>query len=949
MNCLRRSRLVLAVTRTFAVVLVVGIGLLATLPGSTPVASAATSFTAAAQEAAATFPAGGESLSGSPTFTSPALNRPNRRVCPGPPIGTAGCHARVITDRTGTPMATSGPTGYGPPQFHGAYELPTTASTAQTIAIVDAYDDPTIEEDLAVYSSTYGLPACTTENGCFSKVNQTGQEGSYPNTEAGWALEIALDVETAHAICQNCRILLVEATTNSFSNLNTAVNEAATLGATEISNSYGGPESSGETSDTAYNHPGIAITVSAGDSGYGAEYPASSPYVVAVGGTTLTLGAGNSYGAESVWAESGSGCSTYVSAHSWQTSDSHWAATGCGVKRGVADVGADANPSTGTSVYDTTKYKGQSGWFTVGGTSLSAPLIAAVYALAGGGGANYPAADPYSHQTDSPASLHDVTSGSNGSCGGTTMCKGATGYDGPTGVGTPKGIAAFAAPGSDTTPPQTTITSSPSSPTNDSTPSFSFSSSEGGSTFECRVDSGSFASCSSPYTATPLADGAHTFEVRATDAATNTDPTPAIANLTIDTAIPTSQADSLANTNSTTIPVTYTASDIGSGLATVELWVKTPGAGSYTKAATDSSPSASGSFLYGANSGDGTYSFYTRATDKAGNYEAAPASADSSTMLDTTVPDTEPPETTISSGLPNPTSDSTPTFTFSSSEFGSTFECSVDGETFAPCSSPYTTALLTDGAHSFEVRATDSSGNTDKSPAKAEFTVDTHPPEIGLEEPAEASVIGDATPMLSGVAGTAVGDSSTVKVKVYEGVGTGGSLLQTREATRDAFTGAYSVAATTLASGTYTVQASQTDSAGNTGLSGAHTFTVDIQSEPGPAVILNEPSLTQATTPPDQPPAGTGAAQGFRVIKTDTSAGPGSPVLMVHVPGPGTLVVIGRKVRKMKVVASGAGTMRLPIRPKERFKGRVSRAKVTVIYTPTGGSPTRLTATIRFG
>jgi hypothetical protein len=541
----------------------------------------------------------------------------------------------VITDRAGTPFATSGPTGYGPAELHGAYELPNLAPTSQTIAIVDAYDDPTIESNLATYSATYGLPACTTANGCFRKVNQSGEEGTYPKADGGWALEISLDVETAHAICQNCEVLLVEAASNSFANLTAAVSQAASLRATEISNSYGGPEYAGEQADTAYEHPGIAITASAGDSGYGAEYPASSPYVIAVGGTTLNLGPGDSYGSETVWSGSGSGCSAYEAAQAWQVSAANWSLTGCGAKRAVADVAADANPNTGVSVYDTTKDQGQAGWFQVGGTSLSAPLIAAVYALAGGGSADYPAADPYGHQADSPASLHDVTGGSNGSCGESTMCVGATGYDGPTGVGTPKGVTAFAAGGVDTTPPQTTIESGPSGPTPDSTPTFAFSSSEPGSSFECRLDAAGFAPCSSPYTSTPLGDAAHTFEVRAKDGAGNTDPSPASRSFAVDTTVPVSAATAPASANSTSIAISYTASDSGSGLASVELWAKPPGAGSYSKVATDSSPSTSGSFPYTAASGDGTYSFYTRARDLAGNHEDEPAVADATTIVNT--------------------------------------------------------------------------------------------------------------------------------------------------------------------------------------------------------------------------------------------------------------------------------------------------------------------------
>jgi subtilase family serine protease len=370
-----------------------------------------------------------------------AAAQSHRPVCPGPAnAGAALCHAHVVTDARGTPHVTPAPSGYGPTQFRTAYNLPSGAPVAQTIAIVDAYDSPTIASDLSAYSSAFGLPACTTSNGCFKKVNQNGVVGSYPRKDAGWALEIALDVEVAHAICPNCKVLLVEASSNSFSNLAAAVNTAARLGATQISNSYGGGEWSGESGVTAFNHPGIAITASSGDSGYGASFPAADPHVVAVGGTTLTLGAGSAWAGESVWSGSGSGCSAYLSAQAWQTSLSSWSLTGCGTKRGIADVAADADPATGAAVYDTTTYQGRSGWFKVGGTSLSAPLIAGVYALAGNAAStSYPASRAYAN----PSALHDVTSGSNGSCGGKTICAGAAGYDGPTGLGTPNGAGAF--------------------------------------------------------------------------------------------------------------------------------------------------------------------------------------------------------------------------------------------------------------------------------------------------------------------------------------------------------------------------------------------------------------------------------------------------------------------------------------------------------------------------
>jgi subtilase family serine protease len=337
-------------------------------------------------------------------------------------------------------MTSSGATGYGPAEFHGAYSLPITATAAQTITIVDAYDDSTIASDLNYYDSYYGLPACTTSNGCFQKLNQYGQAYNYPSKNSGWALEISLDVETAHEICQSCKIVLIEASSSSISNLDAAENEAVALGATEISNSWGGGEYSSETADQTFNHPGIAITVSSGDNGYGSfGYPAASPYVVAVGGTTLNLASGNTYGSETAWNGSGSGCSSYEAAQSWQTSLSNWNLTGCGTNRGVADVAADADPNTGAAVYDSTRYEGQKGWFQVGGTSLGSPLVAAVFALAGGTSTvSYAAQLPYGN----PSALHDVTSGSTGSCG-TIMCTAGTGYDGPTGLGTPNGLGAF--------------------------------------------------------------------------------------------------------------------------------------------------------------------------------------------------------------------------------------------------------------------------------------------------------------------------------------------------------------------------------------------------------------------------------------------------------------------------------------------------------------------------
>lgn len=377
-------------------------------------------------------------------FVATTASAAQRPVCPGPAsVGNALCHARVVTDSKGTPQASTVPKGYGPAQFRGGYSLPSVAPSGQTIAIVDAFDDPRVASDLATYSSQFGLPQCNSVNPCFQKVNQAGSaSGPFPRSDAGWSLEISLDVEVAHGICPNCKILLVEANSASLSDLAASVKTAARLGATEISNSYGGSEFSGELEEAnaaPYSQPGVAVTVASGDSGYGSfGFPAALSSVITVGGTTLTLGSGNSYGGEAAWSGTGSGCSKYVAAPAWQSF-----LTACAGKRGTADVAADADPSTGAAVYDTVKYQGRSGWFQVGGTSLSSPLVAAVYALAGGLPAGTTAASGlYGHLGDGSV-LHDVTSGSNASSCSTLLCQAGPGYDGPTGVGTPLGIGAF--------------------------------------------------------------------------------------------------------------------------------------------------------------------------------------------------------------------------------------------------------------------------------------------------------------------------------------------------------------------------------------------------------------------------------------------------------------------------------------------------------------------------
>jgi subtilase family serine protease len=334
-------------------------------------------------------------------------------------------------------VANATPSGFGPSSLVSAYKLPSsTAGSGETVAIVDAYKDPTAAADLATYRSTYGLSACTVASGCLKIVSQTGSTTSLPKTNAGWATEESLDLDMVSATCPNCHIILVEATTASNANLGKAVNEAAKLGADAISNSYGGSESSTDTTydTTYYDHPGIAITASSGDSGYGVEYPAASPYVTAVGGTSLSTASNSRGWTETAWSGAGAGCSAYEAKPSFQGS----ASTGCS-KRAVADVSAVADPNTGVAVYDTTPYEGYSGWQVYGGTSVASPIIASVYALAG----NTSSIDNASLAYTNHSSLFDVTSGSDGSCSTSQLCTARAGWDGPTGYGTPDGVGAF--------------------------------------------------------------------------------------------------------------------------------------------------------------------------------------------------------------------------------------------------------------------------------------------------------------------------------------------------------------------------------------------------------------------------------------------------------------------------------------------------------------------------
>jgi Subtilase family len=325
--------------------------------------------------------------------------------------------------------------GFSPSDLRSAYKIPATGGSSQTVAIVDAYNDPNAESDLNTYRAHYGIAACTAASGCFKKINQKGEEANYPSSppaEDNWTVEEALDMDMISALCPECHIRLVEATNSELSNLYAAEDAAAAAsGTTEISNSWGTPEYSGDTADNTYfDHPGIPITVSAGDVGYGApEYPAASPDVISVGGTTLEKATNARGWEETVWADSGGGCSQYESPEEyWQVFRPFFCES-----RLDNDVAAVANPYSPVSVY--ASYDSP-GWQVIGGTSVAAPIIAAIEAHASSGARAKGAEAFYMYK------LFDVTAGQNGECGGdpvTMLCHAMPGYDGPTGWGTPDG------------------------------------------------------------------------------------------------------------------------------------------------------------------------------------------------------------------------------------------------------------------------------------------------------------------------------------------------------------------------------------------------------------------------------------------------------------------------------------------------------------------------------
>ena len=400
-----------------------------------------------------------------------------RPACAKTHPGTARCFAALVTAPRPAPAGgaagtsdrpLAGPpagTGYGPADLRSAYQLPsTTAGRGRTVAVVASFDDPNAAADLAVYRAAFGLPACTTASGCLRKVNQGGGT-KLPTPDAGWATEESLDLDMVSAACPLCRILLVEANDANDPSLAAAVDTAVRMGAVAVSNSYGDFESASQLRvlDSHYHHPGIAITAASGDQGYGVEFPAASPYVTAVGGTTLNRIRGGRGWFETVWAGTGSGCSAFEPKPAWQHD-------GACSRRTVADVAVVADPATAVAVYDT--YASAGGWIGVGGTSVGAPLVAAMFALAQlpGQGASLPYARPGAfidvvQGTNNPSLLDGLSytsdylsSGQVSSsgfdhtpivqelvnpCPGGYLCNARAGYDAPTGLGTPRGVAGF--------------------------------------------------------------------------------------------------------------------------------------------------------------------------------------------------------------------------------------------------------------------------------------------------------------------------------------------------------------------------------------------------------------------------------------------------------------------------------------------------------------------------
>jgi len=324
------------------------------------------------------------------------------------------------------------PTGETPQSIRPVYNLPSVGGS-RVIAIVDAFDYPTAENDLNVFSSTLGLPACTTANGCFEKVFASGTK---PRTNCGWAQEAALDIEWAHAMAPDAKIILVEAASNSFANLFAAVDVASNLvangGGGEVSMSWGGSEFSTEaSSDSHFTANGVVYFAASGDTGGATIYPGVSPSVVSAGGTTINRDPSGNFVSETGWSGSGGGPSKYEPRPSYQAG----IATIVGTQRGAPDFSFDADPNSGVSVYDTTRCQGQSGWLVFGGTSVASPSLAGIVNLAGHFDTSSVAELTTIYGSlGNAADFRDITSGTAGSF----SCR--VGWDFVTGVGSNQGL-----------------------------------------------------------------------------------------------------------------------------------------------------------------------------------------------------------------------------------------------------------------------------------------------------------------------------------------------------------------------------------------------------------------------------------------------------------------------------------------------------------------------------
>ncbi|HEX3931966.1 MAG TPA: S53 family peptidase [Nocardioides sp.] len=347
------------------------------------------------------------------------------------------CFVRLGRQTRATGRATTDPAGWGATALRDAYGIGADDGTPDTIAVIDAFGYPHAEQDMNAYRAQYGLPACTKASGCFEKLNQSGSAGNYPQQDYDWGVETALDLQMASTACPTCHIVLVEADDPSDRSFFASEQTAVNAGATVTSHSFGRIELTGAEADAAhYEHDGVTAVASTGDAGYGpASFPASSPDVVAVGGTRLARSSTDPRGwTEQAWSGASSGCSAYFDKPAGQPG------TACH-NRSIADVSAVAR---GIAVYDTSLPKPYRGWLKVNGTSASAPLVAGMIASVDGAGVG--PEDLYAEYAGNAASFNDVVGGSNGFCEHSYICTGVPGYDGPTGLGSPSSPAVFAPP-----------------------------------------------------------------------------------------------------------------------------------------------------------------------------------------------------------------------------------------------------------------------------------------------------------------------------------------------------------------------------------------------------------------------------------------------------------------------------------------------------------------------